>query len=136
MTSKSLDLLKKHEGLRLTPYKDSVGLLTVGYGHLLDQPITQQQADLYLDEDYENAMHDCERLSWFDDLDEARAGVVVNMVFNLGLAGFRGFKKTIHLIEMGMYEDAADEMKDSRWADQVGTRADELSEIMRTGEWP
>jgi lysozyme len=58
------------------------------------------------------------------------------MIFNLGIARFSAFKKTISLIEEGSYSEAAQEMLDSRWANQVGSRANELSEMMRTGLWP
>jgi len=30
------DLIKKHEGLRLTPYRCSAGYRTIGWGHNLD----------------------------------------------------------------------------------------------------
>ncbi len=130
------ELIIKHEGLRLRMYRDNAipPRWTIGYGHnIQDNGITKKAADFILAEDIELARHDCNRLSWFEDLDEIRQNVVINMVFNMGLPTFRGFKKTINFLDMGMYSDAAKEMLDSKWADQVGTRADELSEMMRTG---
>ena len=128
----------KHEGLRLRMYKDNATppRWTIGYGHNIeDNGISKKAADLILADDLAAARHDCTRLSWFEDLDENRQLVIINMVFNMGLPTFKQFKRTIHFLDMGMFPEASEEMLDSKWADQVGTRADELSEIMRTGEW-
>lgn len=133
------EMISRHEGLRLRMYQDNATppRWTIGYGHnIQDNGISDSTALFILAEDIESAKNDCNRLSWFEDLDEARQAVVVNMVFNMGLSVFKQFKKTIHFLDMGMYPEASEEMLDSKWADQVGTRADELSEIMRTGDWP
>lgn len=61
-----------------------------------------------------------------------RQRVLVNMAFNLGMTGLLGFKTTLLAMEQGRYEDAA-RMLRSRWAGQVGVRAERLSEMMRTG---
>jgi lysozyme len=135
---KEIDLLKKHEGLRLKPYRCSADKLTVGYGRNLDDVgISEEEAEMLLLNDLLTANIEVEnRFVWFEDLDEVRKAVVVNMIFNLGIARFSAFKKTISLIEEGSYSEAAQEMLDSRWANQVGSRANELSEMMRTGLWP
>jgi lysozyme len=57
------------------------------------------------------------------------------MVFNLGMTGFTKFKKTIAAIEDGDFDKAAEEMVDSRWTSQVGYRAYELADQMKSGEW-
>jgi lysozyme len=135
---KEIDLLKKHEGLRLKPYRCSADKLTIGYGRNLDDVgISEEEAEMLLLNDLLTANIEVEnRFVWFEDLDEVRKAVVVNMIFNLGIARFSAFKKTISLIEEGSYSEAAQEMLDSRWANQVGSRANELSEMMRTGLWP
>ena len=130
----SIDMIKRHEGQSLTPYKDSLGILTVGVGHNLEQPITQEQSDLYLQADYEKAVSYCKRYSWYDGLNEARRAVVENMIFNIGPGRFAEFKKTIAYIDSADYEAASVEMTKSLWARQVGNRANELSQIMKSGE--
>ena len=75
------------------------------------------------------------RLPWFEGLNQARQAVLVNMAFNLGLGGLLNFKNTLALIETGHYKEAAKAMLNSRWAKQVGQRANELAEQMETGEW-
>jgi lysozyme len=72
---------------------------------------------------------------WFTGLDDVRQAVVIDMGFNLGLARFAGFKRTIAAIEAANYEGAAALMLQSAWARQVGRRARRLSEMMKTGAW-
>lgn len=130
--------LIKHEGEVNHAYRDSEGYLTIGVGRLIDENkgggISHDEAMYLLDNDIKVVIGQCDReFDWFDDLGESRKIVVLNMVFNLGLEGFKKFKQTIRFIESKMYEDAATEMLDSKWANQVGRRALELSGIMRSG---
>lgn len=129
------DLIKKHEGKRLKPYKCTAGKLTIGYGRNLDDKgITEEEAEFMLDNDIKAVISSCrETFSWFAFLDNVRQAVVVNMVFNLGLAGFLGFKNTIAHIRNKEWDKAAEGMMASKWASQVGNRAVELAEMMRTG---
>ena len=130
------ELIAKHEGLRLEPYQDSVGVWTVGYGHNCQtKTISKYIAEMLLGEDIRDAFQDCQRFHWFEDLDEVREAVVVDMLFNLGLPRFRKFKKFIGWMALGEYELASVEMLDSKWAKQVGKRAIELSHMMKLGEW-
>lgn len=132
-----LDQLKRDEGLRLTPYKDSVGKVTIGYGRNLDDAgISQYEADLLLQHDITNASQDLRgALPWTEGLDEARRGVLLNMAFNMGIHRLLGFKITLAMVQSGDYDKAADEMLDSKWAEQVGARAHRLAVQMRSGEW-
>ena len=86
--------------------------------------------------DVTQAFKDAHKFRWFKSLDGVRRAVVVNMLFNMGWKKFNGFRKTIALIDHGDYNAASVEMLDSKWAKQVGPRADELSKMMSTGQWP
>ncbi len=130
-----MNLIRRHEGLRLSPYKDSVGVLTVGYGHNLERNITQNQANRMLHDDLIEVEEQVEKFEWYKDLSTVRQAVIQNMVFNLGLSRFKQFKKTIYFIEEGKYLDASVEMLDSKWAKQVGNRAVNLSDMMATNQW-
>jgi lysozyme len=130
------DQIIQHEGKRLDLYLDSEGIETIGVGHnLRDKGISEAVCDLMLEEDIEGAIHDADTFRWFESLNDPRRAVIVDMVFNLGLTRFSKFKKTIQFLQNGLYQSAAKEMLDSRWADQVGRRAIRLSEQMRVGEW-
>lgn len=138
MIDKLKQLLIKHEDEVNYAYPDSEGYWTIGVGHLIDKrkggKISHKISMLILDDDIAEVMGQCDRaFDWFDDLDETRKIVVLNMVFNLGLTGFKKFKKTIYYLEKGIYISASIEMLDSKWAKQVGRRALELSDMMKTG---
>lgn len=123
------------EGLRLKPYRDAVGKLTIGYGRNLDDVgISKLEAEVLLDHDLHDVEMACRALfGWFDALSELRQRVVVEMAFNLGIAGFSAFHKTIAAIEARDYELASRQMLASKWAKQVKGRAIRLAELMRDG---
>jgi lysozyme len=129
--------LVRDEGVRLTAYRDTVGKLTIGIGHNLDdKPISKRAALAILEDDIEDARQALyQKLPWTVNLDEARRGVLINMEFNMGIGGLLGFKNTLAMIQSGEYESAARAMLESHWAQQVGARATRLAEQMRTGEW-
>lgn len=133
---KLAEQLKKHEGLRLNPYTDTVGKLTLGIGrNLEDKGITEQEALFMLNNDVDYFYSKlCQRINWMKTLGDARQNVLVNMAFNLGIAGLMSFKKMLLACEHGNFKIAATEMLNSKWAEQVGYRANELAEQMRTGQ--
>lgn len=134
--TKLAEQLKKHEGLKLKPYTDTVGKLTLGIGrNLEDKGITEQEALFMLNNDVDYFYSKlCQRINWMKTLDDARQNVLVNMAFNLGIAGLMSFKKMLLACEYGNFKIAATEMLNSKWAEQVGYRANELAEQMRTGQ--
>lgn len=128
--------IRRYEGFSRLPYKCPTGHLTIGYGHNLENGISANAALFILQEDLaraERAVKDA--FPWWWKLDDARQFVLVDMAFNMGLAGLKGFKKMLSAIEAGDFETAAKEMLASKWAAQVGRRAVELSKIMEKGEW-
>lgn len=130
------DQLKSDEGLRLLPYVDSIGKISIGYGrNLSDNGITQDEADAMLDLDIQRHLSDLlVAFPWVQQLDPARQIVLGNMCFNLGIRRLKGFKKFLALVQTGNYQQAAVEMMDSDWADQVQSRATRLASIMFSGE--
>lgn len=128
-------LLIRHEGLTFKPYRDTRGFLTIGVGRNLEaEGITHREAIILLENDINHISAEARHaFPWFAQLNEARQHVVLSMIFNLGFRGFSNFKKTIAAIEKRDYEFAAAEMLRSDWASQVGARANELSQMMRTG---
>lgn len=126
--------LIRHEGKRKHPYRDTTGHLTVGVGRNIDAvPFSDDEIDLMLHNDIDRCIHDLVTFSWFPALDSVRQRALVDMRFNLGPGGFRGFKKFIAAMERGAYADASEHMLNSRWANQVGRRAIRLAFMVKTG---
>ena len=145
--------LELDEGVRLSPYRCTAGFLTIGVGRNLDtnkltaeelafvghncrtKPITKEQSDYLLKNDIEKVCADLMKfLPWWTYLGDVRKRVLVNMAFNLGTEGLLKFENTLALIRSGSYAQAAAEMVKSKWAKQVGKRADRLANMMKTGE--
>ena len=138
--------IKLHEGFRGAPYNDRTGdtvhldppaRLTVGYGRNLEaKPLSYAVADLMLAEDVAEAAEGAFRV-WGDpfawaDISEERAAVLIEMVFQMGESGVRGFVKFLEHAKAGRHDEAADEMLDSRWArDDSPARARELARRWR-----
>lgn len=129
------DQLILHEGLRLKPYRCTAGKLTIGVGrNLEDKGITHDEAMILLCNDIKEITGQLERHSWYVALGPVRRKVLIDMAFNLGMAGLMGFKQMIEALKRADYERAADEMIYSRWYRQVGERGRRLERMMRTGE--
>lgn len=148
--------LTRHEGKRLTVYKDSEGIPTIGIGFNLQRAdakekiealgldfdkvlsggtsLTDEQAEALLDGDITTSIADCRLVvANYDDLSDVRKRVVIDMTFNLGKTRFSGFKKMIAAVEAGDFDKATVEMTDSRWCRQVKTRCTTLRKMMKTG---
>ena len=135
MDPKLKKLLIKHEGYKHKPYVDTVGKITIGVGrNLTDNGLSDDEILYLLQNDVDRTIEELSRtLSNWDQLDDCRQIALIDMVFNLGLPRFKTFKKTIKYLEEFDFENASKEMLDSKWASDVGNRAIELSEIIRTG---
>lgn len=132
-----INLLCKHEGIRLRPYRDTAGKLTIGVGRCLDTlGITEREARYFLHNDILRVWKEARAFDWFDGLSDCRKMVVLSMLFNLGLPRFTQFKLFISAVERADYDTAAKEMLNSKWHKDVGWRAEELSEMMRTDKLP
>jgi lysozyme len=130
-----IDQLRIHEGVEKTVYNDSEGIPTIGVGrNLRDRGLSDDEIDYLLSNDIDIVVKELDKvMPWWRDLDEVRQRVLCDLVFNLGMPRFSGFKKSISYMKQQMWDQAANELLDSKWARQVGRRAHTLSEMMRTG---
>lgn len=131
----AISLIKKHEGWEPTPYRDSLRVWTVGYGfnlEALDMP--KPVGELWLSILVAECEDTLKGYSWFNRMNDARQNAIIDMFYNLGAVRFKQFKRMIRALENDKYSEAADEMLDSKWASQVGRRAEELAGIMREGK--
>ncbi len=127
--------LLENEGLKLKPYRCPAGKLTIGIGrNLEDKGISENEALYLLNNDISACIADLQKLftdaESFENLPENVQAVLVDMHFNLGAAGFRNFKKMIKAVKENDFAQAALEMQDSKWFEQVGNRGKRLVAMM------
>lgn len=133
--------LKADEGVKPCVYKDHLGYDTIGVGRLVDSRkpgagLRSYEIDFLLQNDIDDRIDQLtRRLPWFQNLDDARKGVLLNMAFQLGTDGLLDFKNTLKLIEQGNYQAASDALLQSKWATQTPARAQRMAKQMASGAW-
>lgn len=129
--------LSVDEGRSAKIYTDTVGRVTGGVGrNLTDRGFNENEIDLMLSNDIDLAEHELDKsMPWWRRLDDVRQEVLANMMFNMGATRLSGFKKFLAHAEAGEFGPASVEMLNSKWAAQVGKRAQRLARQMRTGEY-
>jgi lysozyme len=132
--------LRGDEGCEPCVYYDSLGWATIGVGRLVDKRkgggLRSDEITYLLQNDIDDRITAVTKaLPWFQNLDDARQGVLLNMAFQLGTAGLLAFKATLAAVQGARYDEAAADMLNSVWAQQTPARAKRLAEQMRTGLW-
>lgn len=120
-----LDHIKKYEGFRARPYRCPAGRLTIGYGFNLETTaLPKKAADAWLEDLVLDCIEDLLRIFQdFAGFSTRRKIALIDMRYNLGGSGFRGFKKMIAAIRAGDWQEAQLQALDSKWARDVGQRA-------------
>ena len=133
-----IDLLIRHEGLKLEPYRCTSDKLTIGVGrNLEDCGITEEEAMYLLKNDIKKFHEELtERFYFYQYLDGARKDAMLNMAFNMGVPRLANFVNALDFMSQRKYAEAADEFLDSKWAKQVGNRAQEVAHMIRTNRYP
>lgn len=144
--------LAMHEGIRLSPYRCSKGKLTIGIGrNVEDNPVTDEeqqvvgdwrhgitkQAAFYLlRNDIRRVWAELkQKVPFWQELSDERKYALLDMAFNLGINGLLAFKKMLAAMGTGNFNQAAIECLDSRYAKDVGKRAERIAETIRTGRF-
>jgi len=135
---KTLDTITEDEGFVSHVYKDSEGYWTIGHGILVDE---RRGGGIHLEESlyivkkrlYNLSTHIEHYWPWVESISPLRQSALLQMAYNLGFNGLRGFRKMLFAMEQGNYSLAADEALDSKWARQVGARAERIANLIRQG---
>jgi lysozyme len=137
--SKLYPTLEREEGRRHAAYRDSLGILTIGVGFNIDADhgggLDDEEINFILARRLNRAANLAHLYPWFDNLDEPRQLVIVDMIYNMGPETFAQFKHLHAAILAHAWGDATAAMRDSLWHKQVGLRAVRLEAIMETGTW-
>ena len=106
-----LELIAGFEGFVAHPYRDVVGVLTIGYGHVIlpgesfPAPISKQDGLDLLHLDAAKAVH-CVRDHVQVDLNQNQTNALVSLTFNIGAGAFAS-STLLRLLNQGNYECAA-----------------------------
>ena len=137
------DQLKIDEGCVNSVYLDHLNLPTVGIGHLVTEwddeygkpvgtEVSEDRVNELFDQDVQVTIDECKLLyNNFDELPEEAQQIIANMMFNMGRPRLSRFHKMKRAVDAGDWEEAGNQMKDSRWYNQVTTRAERLVKRMK-----
>lgn len=152
MMNKEAQEISEDEGFKERVYKCPRGFDTIGKGYNLEaNPL--KLTDFEIQEFYKNGISEktadylliryvdeIERtlqlkVEGFEQLNEARRGVLINMAYQMGIVGLLKFKNMLIALKHDEYDLAAKEMKNSLWYTQTPNRAKRLITRMKTGEY-
>jgi lysozyme len=124
------------EGNRAKPYRCPAGFLTIGIGHNLDaNGLPAYIVDDLFQHDVSWAEADLDRVdpTWREHPDAVQRAMI-NLVFNMGAAGWAKFKNTRAALARKDYAAAAKGLQASKWARQVQpSRRDRIIAQVRSG---
>lgn len=128
-----MDMVKKHEGVRNKPYKDSRGLWTVGVGHLIgngktlppewNRTFSDAEVDQLFAKDFAHHKAAAMKIPGYDKANDLGKGAIIDLTFNMGPAWYKKFKATSAAMAQGNWAQAAAGLQNSLWYKQVGNRA-------------
>ena len=142
--AKLREQLKVDEGVRYEIYDDHLGYKTFGIGHLVKTtdeeygapvgtPVSEKRVNSVFDKDVETYIDETKKVFGnLEDMPQEVQQCLVNMCFNMGAPRLSQFKKFIKAIHDEDWATASVEMLDSRWANQVGDRANRLSDRIKS----
>jgi len=130
--------IKEHEGFRDKVYLCSEGKRTVGYGHLCvedhwedDKVYDKSYLEEIFNKDFDSALYNSRTLISNRNINHIAQGVICEMVFQLGIGNVSKFKKMFLALDNSDYEEASNQMLDSRWHKQTPRRCEELANRMK-----
>lgn len=136
--------ITQDEGKLLTAYQDTLGNWTIGIGHELGtdsskyrgMTITEQECESLFATDFDTAEQEAkDAFAAFDGLDGPRKGALVNMAFQLGGDTLSTFHTFLDYLDRSMYQEAALDLMNTRYARQVPARASRIAYRIRTGQY-
>ena len=126
--------IKSNEGFSSKPYKDQLGYLTIGYGHLilpnenilLKKQIHKKELEEIFEKDFKKALSNFNKTFKSFTLNEKESELLIEMIFQLGIKGCLKFKNLIKNIKKGNKHLVCFDMMDSLWYKQTPNRVNTL----------
>lgn len=134
--------IKSNEGFSSKPYKDQLGYLTIGYGHLilpnenilLKKQINKKELEEIFEKDFKKALSDFNNAFKSFTLNEKESELLIEMIFQLGIKGCLKFKNLIKNIKKGNKHLVCFDMMDSLWYKQTPNRVKTLIKTFLNNE--
>lgn len=139
-SDKLFEMLRRHEGVKQFAYRCTANKITIGVGRCVDEDggigLCDAEIDFLLSNDIDRVETELEsNFSWYKNLNLARKDAMISIAFNLGLTRLLKFEKALGFMASGDYIMAGMEFDNSLWSKQVGARAEELCQMIETGEY-
>ena len=130
--------IKKHEGFSVTPYKDQLGYLTIGFGHLIlnsekhliKKKTKKEELEKIFTKDFNNALNKFNKFLKPFTLNKKDSDLLIEMVFQIGVVGVLNFKKLLYYMSKGDQNMVCFEMMNSLWYKQTPKRVKNLIKII------
>ena len=134
--------IKSNEGFSSKPYKDQLGYLTIGYGHLilpnenilLKKQIHKKELEEIFEKDFNKALSKFNNTFKSFTLNEKESDLLIEMIFQLGIKGCLKFKNLLRNLRKGNKHLVCFEMMDSLWYKQTPYRVKTLIKIFLNNE--
>lgn len=137
----TMDMIIRHEGFKTKPYKDSLGLWTVGVGHLIgdgkslpkewDREFSKDEVNNLFVEDYEHHKKAAQKMPGYEKVNPRGQGALIDLTFNMGPTWFTKWPNFVKNLSAGNTQGAASSLEDSKWYQQVKGRAVEIVGLIR-----
>ena len=139
---KLIKRIKKNEGFSLTPYKDQLGFLTIGYGHLIlpdekelyENKKTKTELEKIFIQDFKNALKNYQKLLKKNTSNKKEEELLIEMVFQMGIKRVLKFSNLIKNMKKKNKHLVCFEMMNSLWYSQTPKRVKKLIKIFLKNE--
>ena len=126
--------IKSNEGFSSKAYKDHLGYLTIGYGHLiisnektlLKNKIHKKELEEIFEKDFKKALNNFNSKLKFITSKKKEAELLIEMIFQLGIKGCLKFNKLLKNMRKGNKYLVCFEMMDSLWYKQTPYRVKKM----------
>tara|TARA_B110000503_G_scaffold138833_1_gene225797 strand:- start:767 stop:1759 length:993 start_codon:yes stop_codon:yes gene_type:complete len=137
-------MIINHEGMRNKPYKDSLGLWTVGVGHLIgdgkslpkewDREFSQEEIMKMFDDDYAHHRTAAQKIPGFSKLDTSGQGALTDLTFNMGPSWIKKWPKLQEQMANLDLAGAASNLEGSKWYAQVKSRGPTVVDLLKNSQ--